>query len=183
MSKPSSGYFSGTAGSQNSSKNLSQTDYGSVIIFSKDSGEKEYPTKYKQMSSKKLKMLREKKKNRTITKEEYKRLEWQRRLTSRRNEAVKGFWERESYLIKNNLSTTRNWSAQQRRDILSGKKPRYKGKTIISHHTYSVARYPHLANKAELIFPATHYEHFYGWHGGNTRNSLPGKPIEKIFEF
>ena len=55
--------------------------------------------------------------------------------------------------------------------------------TLDSHHTYSVAKYPHLANRGELIYPATKYEHRQGWHGGNMRNSLPGKPINKIEEF
>jgi len=64
MSKPSSGHFKGTTGIRNSS---AQSDEKNDIIESKKKTEfVEHPTKYKQLSSKKLKMLREKAKNRTI---------------------------------------------------------------------------------------------------------------------
>ena len=183
MSKPSSGHFNGTTGSKNTSRYLSQKTTNNGIIATNKLDTREHPTKYKQLSSKKLKVLREKVRNRTITKAEYKQLDWQRRLTARRNQAIKDFWERESFLVKHNLPTTRSWNAQQRRDLLSGKRPKYKGKTVVSHHTYSVAKYPHLANRMDLIYPATYNEHLYGWHGGNTRNSLPGKPIKTIKDF
>ena len=183
MSKPSSGHFIGTTGNKNASKNLSRCNDRNVIILPKNLDLREHPTKYKQMSSKKLKALREKEANRTLTKEEYKHKEWQRRLSARRKEAIKQFWENERRLIKQNLPTTRNWSAEQRQEILSSKQPKYKGKTMASHHTYSVAKYPHLANRKELIYPVTFVEHVYGWHGGNTKNSLPGIPIKMIKEF
>ena len=183
MSKPSSGHFIGTAGSNSTFKILSQKDYKSVIITPKGIDLREHPTKYKQMSSKKLKSLREKEANRTLTKAEYKHKEWQCRLSARRKEAITQFWKNERKRIKQNLPTTRNWSAEQRQAILSGKQPKYKGKTISSHHTYSVAKYPHLANRKELIYPATFYEHVHGWHGGNTKRSLPGVPIKMIKEF
>ncbi|MBR2750990.1 MAG: hypothetical protein IKD90_07655 [Clostridiales bacterium] len=183
MSKPCSGHFSGTTGSRNASKNLSRNTDSNDIISPKGLDLREHPTKYKQMSSKKLKALREKEANRTLTKEEYKHKEWQRRLTARRKEAITQFWKKERRLIKLNLPTTRNWSAAQRQEILSGKQPKYKGKTMASHNMYSVAKYPHLANRKELIYPVTFYEHVYGWHGGNTKNSLPGIPIKMVKEF
>lgn len=183
MAKPSSGHFSGTAGSKNAYKNLSRNIDRDAIILPRGLDLREHPTKYKQMSSKKLKVLRQKEANRTLTKEEYKHKEWQRRLSARRKEAITEFWKNERRLIKHNLPTTRNWSAEQRQAILSGKQPRFKGKTMASHHTYSVAKYPHLANRKELIYPVTFYEHVYGWHGGNTKNSLPGIPIKMIKEF
>lgn len=31
--------------------------------------------------------------------------------------------------------------------------------------------------------PVTPYEHLYGYHGGNYKNSLPGKPINDIKQF
>ena len=34
----------------------------------------------------------------------------------------------------------------------------------------------------DIIYPVTKYEHRQGWHGGNMRNSLPGKPINRIEE-
>ncbi len=183
MSKPSSGHFNGTTGSNNASNNLSRSNVRSAILSPKGLDLREHPTKYKQMSSKKLKKLRDKEANRTLTKAEYKQMEWQRRLSARRKKAITQFWKNERKLIKRNLPTTRNWNAEQRRAILSGEQPKYKGKTITSHHTYSVAKYPHLANRKELIYPATIYEHVYGWHGGNTKNSLPGIPIKLIKEF
>ena len=185
MSKPSSGHFKGTGGSQARQARQYKpfTNGGTYGSIKSNLDLREHPTKYKQLSSKKLKSLREKEANRTLTKAEYKHKEWQKRLTARRNEAIKEFWEKESFLIQNHLPTTRNWSAPQRKDILAGKRPRFKGKVISSHHMYSVAKYPHLANRKEFIFPATFYEHVYGWHGGNTKNSLPGKPIKRIMEF
>ena len=74
-------------------------------------------------------------------------------------------------------ATTREWSDAQRESILSGFRPKYNGKTIQGHHTYSAGRYPHLANRGEVFFSVTFDEHLYGWHGGNFKNSLPGKPI------
>ena len=49
--------------------------------------------------------------------------------------------------------------------------------------SYSASQYPHLANKGEVIYSATPNEHFKGWHGGNWKNSLPGKPINSIDDF
>lgn len=183
MAKPSSGHFSGTAGSKNAYKNLSRNIDRDAIILPRDFDLRKHPAKYKQMSSKKLKVLRQKEANRTLTKEEYKHKEWQRRLAVRRNKAIKDFWAIERIRILNNLPTTRNWSAEQRQAILMKQRPKYKGRSLESHHTYSVAKYPHLSNRYELIYPATHNEHLNGYHGGNYRNSLPGKPINNIKDF
>ena len=30
-----------------------------------------------------------------------------------------------------------------------------------AHHTYSVKKYPHLANRGEIIFPTTFQEHLH----------------------
>ena len=86
MAKPSSGHFSGTAGKKTAYKNQYRNIDRDAIILPRDLDLREHPTKYKQMSSKKLKVLREKEANRTLTKEEYK--EWQRRLAVRRNKAI-----------------------------------------------------------------------------------------------
>ncbi len=176
MSKPSSGHFSGTVGSELSFRNLSQDNRQHAIIHSSEYDEKEHPTKYKQLSSKKLKELRIKEANRTITKSEYKRKEWQRRLDARRRAGINAFWDREKELIRHGKRTTRNWSASQISDILSNKRPKHKGVSLQSHHTYSVAKYPHLANVSELIYPVTRLEHQKRWHGNNYRTSLPGIP-------
>lgn len=181
MSKPSSGHFHGTTGSKNASKYLSQNTTNNGIIATNELDTREHPTKYKQMSSKKLKALREKVRNRTITKAEYKHLDWQRRLDARRKSGIDIFWEREAELIIHNLPTTRNWSAEQMVDILNGKRPKYKGESMQSHHTYSVAKYPHLANIGYLVYPATRSEHTKRWHGGNFKNNLPGRPVNSSF--
>ena len=159
-----------------SQKNFSQIQGKSSIIASKEFDTREHPTKYKQLSPKKRKELRQKLLNRTITMEEYKRLEWQKRLDKRRRDGIDAFWAREAVLIETNQPTTRNWTAEQRAAILKGKRPKFKGQTIYSHHKYSVAKYPHLANIGKLIYPATFREHFERWHGKDYKNSLPGRP-------
>lgn len=181
MSKPSSGHFKGTGGSQ-ARQYKPFTNGGTYDSIKRDLDLREHPTKYKQLSSKKLKLLREKEAKRTLTKVEYKHKEWQRRLTARRDKGIKSFWKEERKRILKGLPTTRNWNAKQRKDIIAGKRPKFRGKTIVSHHTYSVSKYPHLANRKELIYPATFREHIYGWHGGNTRQSFPGKPVKPLKE-
>ena len=176
MSKPSSGHFSGTAGINNASYNQSQHNNINVIITPKGLDLKEHSTKYKQMSSKKRKELHEKEQARTITKSEKKRLDWQKRLDARRRTGINLFWDKERYLISHNLPTTRNWSAEQRTDILNHKTPKFNSKPMQSHHTYSVAKYPHLSNLGDLIYPVTTYEHTNRWHYKGTKNILPGRP-------
>ena len=48
----------------------------------------------------------------------------------------------------------------------------------LQYHTYSAKKYPHLADRGEVIFPTTFQEHLHDWHGGNWNNSLPGKRIK-----
>ncbi len=175
MSKPSSGHFKGTMGANNSRADQSASDKKHDIIR-KGLDLREHPTKYKQLSSPKRKELREKFQNRTITKAEYKRLNWQKRLDSRRTAGIEAFWDSERDRISSNLRTTRNWSAEQRADILNHKRPKYNGQTLQSHHMYSVSKYPHLANQGSLIYPVTRYEHSNRWHYKGYKNSLPGRP-------
>jgi len=184
MSKSNSGHFSGTAGARSSEYTLSAHSKvtkpsESDIIASRVKGLdlREHPSKYKQLSSKKMTALRKKKQARTMTKQEYKTYESNKRLSARRDKGVKEFWNQEKIRIMNGAPTSRNWTPQQMHDILNDRKPKKNGKTIHAHHTYSVSKYPHLANRGEVLFPATFREHLYGWHGGNFKNSLPGKPI------
>ncbi|MED1790089.1 hypothetical protein P4V47_21890 [Brevibacillus laterosporus] len=93
--------------------------------------------------------------DRTITKEEWKRLEWNKRLASRRDEGVENFWDQERTRIRNGEPTTRQWSQEQLNDILNNKTPKYNGKSIAGHHAYSVSKYPPLADKGEIIYPAS----------------------------
>jgi hypothetical protein len=184
MSKSNSGHFSGTNGAKLSrytmiahSKATKPSE--SDIISSRVKGFDlhEHPSKYKQLSSKRMTALRRKQQARTMTKHEYKTYESNKRLSARRDKGVQEFWNQEKTRIMNGSPTSRNWTPQQMHDILNDRKPKHNGKTMHAHHTYSVSKYPHLANKGEVIFPATFREHLYGWHGGNFKKSLPGKPI------
>lgn len=182
MSKEISGHFSRTTGYINALQ-IMESNYDNAIIALPDLDLREHPTKYKQLSSKKLKEFKAKETARTLNKEEYKRLDFNRRLNKRRNDGIKVFWDHEQFLILNNLPTTRDWTPSMREAIIKGERPTFEGKTIQSHHKFSVAKYPHLANIGAVIYPATRKEHIWGWHGGNTRNSLPGIPIKYIKEF
>jgi GHH signature containing HNH/Endo VII superfamily nuclease toxin len=133
-------------------------------------------TPYKIMGSKKMKILNEKVKNRTITREEWKQLQWNKRFKRRRDRGVDNFWEQEKVRVMNG-NPTRNWTPEQTKDILNGNIPKHNGKPIIGHHAYSASKYPQLADKGEIIYPVTFREHLYRWHGGNYRDSLPGRPI------
>ena len=177
MSKPNSGHFKGTTGINMSYKKWSLKNHNSAIINFEGLDLREHPTKYKQLSSRRLKILREKEAARTITKSEYKQLDWQKRLDARRKAGIDAFWNKEKILIKRNMKTTRNWSSAQKADIMHDKRPKYKGFPIQSHHTYSVTKFPHLANLGFLIYPVTKYEHTNRWHARNFKTSLPGKPM------
>ncbi|WP_273834231.1 hypothetical protein [Guptibacillus sedimenti] len=90
---------------------------------------------------------------------------------------VNDFWYQERQRIINNESPTRNWDQKQVSDILNGKKPKVDGKTVQGHHTFSASQYPHLANKGEIIYPATLNEHLNGWHGGNWKKASQVKGL------
>ena len=140
----------------------------------------EHPLTNKQLSSKKMTEIKSKIDNRTATKAEYEAYEWNKRFSSRRREGVKQFWNQERERIINGESTTRNWTTEQIQDILNGKTPKYDGKPIQGHHSYSASKYPHLANKGEIIYPVTPNEHLKGWHGGNFKNSSPGADLRTV---
>ncbi|MDO4498623.1 MAG: hypothetical protein Q4B51_03245 [Coriobacteriaceae bacterium] len=179
MSKPPSGLFHGTKGDR-----AYRGDAESVIAARvKGLDLREHPTTQKQLGNKQRKEIRKKIKNRTATRTEWKQIEWDRRIRKRRKDGIDDFWAKEAIRLSNGEKSTRNWSPEQASQILAGKKPKFNGKTMESHHTYSVRKYPHLANLGEIIYPATQTEHRKGWHGGNTRNSLPGRRIRPINEF
>jgi hypothetical protein len=179
MSKPPSALFRGTKG------DIAFHGNAESVIAARTVGLDlhEHPAKQKQLGAKQRKEINKKIKNRTATREEWKRKEWDRRIRERRKKGVDEFWAQEAIRISTGQKGTRNWSSDQVSQILSGKKPLFNGKTTQSHHTYSVAKYPHLANLGAIIYPATYFEHRMGWHGGNTRNSLPGRRIRPITEF
>jgi len=142
-----------------------------------------HPTQQKQLSAKKMKELKGKIDNRTITKVEYEQYTWNKKFAKHRDLGVKEFWYQKRQRLLNGKTPTRNWTTEQANEILNGGRPKFNGKTMQGHHSYSASQYPHLANKGEIIYPATFDEHFYGWHGGNWRESLPGKPINPFDEF
>lgn len=183
MSKSISGHFKSTQGFINHPAYSYSQYEAKMYEFSLKEKPEPYPLKYKQLSSKKLKSLRDKKNNRTITKKEYKILEWHKRLAKRRNEGIDKFWIIEKKKLQAGLPGTRHWTEAQITDILNNKRPKYNNQTINSHHTYSVKDYPHLANRHDLIYPVTPYEHLYGWHGGNFSKSSHGKPVKNILQF
>ena len=175
MSKGNSGLFHGTAGA-----NVAVLSHGQDIIASRVAGMdlREHP-RGKSLSAKQRKEIAAKIKNRTATKSEYERYYSDSRFSKRRKEGVRQFWVQEQMRILSGKETTRDWSTAQRQAILRSKRPKYNGKTVQGHHTYSASKYPHLANQGAVIFPVTFDEHLYGWHGGNFKNSLPGRPIKQ----
>ncbi len=50
-------------------------------------------------------------------------------------------------------------SNEQIEEVLNNNVPKYNGKAITGHHSYSASKYPHLADKGEVIYPATFNEH------------------------
>lgn len=142
---------------------------------------REHPTF--QLNGKRLKEVRNKIGSRTATRQEYKQYTHSQRLIKRRKTGIRQFWIQERKRIMNGKTTTRAWSAEQTRAILEHRLPQYKGHSIAGHHIYSVLKYPHLANRGEVIYPVTFREHFWGWHGGSFKRSLPGIPFHDIKDF
>ena len=142
-----------------------------------------HPTTQKQLSQKRMRELKQKIADRTITREEFEQYDWNKRFSKRRDMGVREFWDLEQERLLSGEKGTRNWSGDQIKDILSGKRAKFDGKTLQGHHTYSASQYPHLANRPEVIFPVTFNEHFYGWHGGNWKMSLPGERINIMEDF
>ncbi|MGM0817221.1 MAG: T7SS effector LXG polymorphic toxin [Bacillota bacterium] len=134
-------------------------------------------TPYKSLNRSQQKKIKEKIENRTVTKEEYKRYQWDRRFSKRRATGVTEFWKQEKKRILDGESTTRNWTIEQKQEILKSKKPQYNGKSIIGHHIYNAMNYPHICNRGELIYPVTSREHLKGWHGGSYSKNAPGRPV------
>ena len=179
MTKPESGLFKGTSGIEDF--------YGDAerVIASRvaELDLREHPLQQSQLSSNKLKRLREKVKKRIATREDYYLLIWSKRLKRRRQDGVDSFWDAERERIIRGEKTTREWTEEQKQAIMRGDKLRFNGKAMESHHSYSVSKFPHLANLGNVIYPATHIEHLKGWHGGAYRNSKPGRRIRRIREF
>ena len=179
MTKPDSGLFKDTIGLDDF--------YGDAesVIAARVAGLDltPHPITQKQLSAKQMERLKTKIENRTATKEEYVQYMWNKRFKKRRDKAIKDFWDVEMLILSKGEKGTRNWTDEQIVEILKGNKAKFAGKTVEGHHAYSASEFPHLANNYLVIYPATHNEHLKGWHGGNYKNSLPGRRIRRIKEF
>ena len=177
MSKSLSNHFHGTTGERKFM--ASQEKYEDDIIEERVRGLdlRAHPVKHK--SSLSVREIKKRIANRTATIEDYRKLDRINRLNAKRKAAVNDFWVAERERIINNEPTTRNWTAEQRLIILNGGRPKVNGKTIQGHHTYSVSQFPHLAGNHKVIYPVNFEEHLYEWHGGNFKQSLPGKPFKR----
>ena len=188
MSKPNSGLFP-TGGQLNVLAEIVVTasSYEEAVKLiaqrAKDLDLREHALGYTLPSKAKINEIKTNIKNRTATKQDYMLYASYKRFEKRRKRGVDRFWKEERRRLKLGLPGTRNWTRKQREDILAGKRPKFNGKTIEAHHTYSAHKYPHLADVAAILFPASHEEHHEGWHGGDYKKSQPGKPIKDIFEF
>ncbi|SNT17308.1 Predicted ribonuclease, toxin component of the YeeF-YezG toxin-antitoxin module [Bacillus sp. OK838] len=134
-------------------------------------------TPYKSLSRDQQKKIKEKIENRTVTKEEYNRYQWDKRFSKRRAAGVNEFWKQEKKRVIDAEPTTRDWTNEQIQEILKGKKPKYNEQSIIGHHTYNAMNYPHISNRGALIYPVTSREHLKGWHGGSYSKNAPGRPV------
>lgn len=179
MSKPLSGLFRGTRGER------FHTGDVEAVIASRAAGLdlREHPLDRKQLSARQVRAIRAKIASRTATREEYEAYEWSKRFGERRRKGVSEFWRQERERLLAGLPGTRNWSQEDIARIIAKKRPRHAGKPIEAHHTFSASLFPHLANRGEIIYPATHFEHLQAWHGGNYRKSLPGRRIRRFNEF
>ncbi len=163
-----------TTTAEQSSFTVSDDAASSVIRTAEGTAPKAYGTPYRQLSSRQVSRLQNKVDSRTITRDEWKRLDWHERLQMRRQRGRDAFWSAEREKLADKLPATRNWSQEAAEEILAGRQPR----GIFSHHKYSVSQYPQLADDPNNIFPATFFEHFFRWHGGSWRLPTHGKPLK-----
>ena len=177
MSKAISNHFHGTTGERRFLK--TQEQYEDDIIKDRVQGLDltEHPVKHK--SSLSIKEIKRRIDDRTATVEDYRKYDRIKRLSVKRKDAVNDFWIAERERLLNNEPGTRNWTAEQRKIIIHGGRPKVNGKTMQGHHTYSVSVFPQLAGNHKVIYPVSFEEHLYEWHGGNFKNSLPGKPFKR----
>jgi hypothetical protein len=152
---------------------LTATTGGGTVTSAGTGGPTAYGTPYRQLSRSRIQHLEAKVTDRTITRSEWKHLEWQRRLTLRRQSGIDAFWAEERERLSLGLAGTRNWNDAAREAILGGGQP----SGIFSHHRYSVSQYPQLANDPSNVMPLTFREHFQKWHGRNWRNATHGVPL------
>jgi GHH signature containing HNH/Endo VII superfamily nuclease toxin len=140
-----------------------------------------YETPHKPLTPKQRKLLKAKVEDRTISQDEYNRLQWDRRFANRRATGVRRFWASERNRLLEGKPGTRNWTDEQKADILANRVPKQDGRPIEGHHKYNALDHPHIANNGENIYPASWPEHFERWHGGNFRNDTFGNPLNPLY--
>ncbi|MEM9213245.1 MAG: DUF4157 domain-containing protein [Cyanobacteria bacterium P01_F01_bin.150] len=141
-----------------------------------------YRTPFSPLTSSQKQELEQKLSDRTLSKEEWDHLDWDRRFGNRRARGVSRFWSKERRNLKTGESGTRNWSLEQQEAILAGKTPKFDDISIEGHHKYSALSYPQLADNPDYIYPTTRNEHLKRWHGGDYQNSTHGSPLDPDFE-
>jgi hypothetical protein len=139
-------------------------------------------TPFQPLTPKQKANLKKKLKDRTITKQEYQQLQWDRRFSNRRKKGVDRFWSNERRKLKNGEPGSRNWTPEQKADILNGKTPKFKNKPMEGHHRYNALDHPQIADDPLNIYGATNDEHFSRWHGDNYRNDTFGFPLKEGFD-
>lgn len=176
MSKPAADLFPESAG------DLAFRGNAEAVIAERTVGLdlNPHPTAMTHLTPKQRREIKRRIANRTATREDFKRFEWDRRFHNRRRRGVRAFWKSERDRILHGQTPTRNWTPKQKEDILAGKVPKFEGKPMPAHHSFSALLYPHLADRKEVMYPATQFEHLHGWHGGSYKNSLPGKRFKPI---
>lgn len=139
-------------------------------------------TSYKPLTPKQKKALNQKLNDRTMSRDEYNQLQWDRSFNNRRKRRVDRFWGEEKKRLKAGKEGTGSWNEVQANDIMNGKTPTYNGDPIEGHHKYNALDYPQLADDPSNIYPATNSENFNRWHGGNWQNDTSGVPNNPLFE-
>ncbi|WP_232097391.1 polymorphic toxin-type HINT domain-containing protein [Gimesia maris] len=140
-----------------------------------------YGTPFQPLSKSQRTALKSKLDDRTITQQEFKHLEWDRRFANRRATGVRRFWASERVRLRAGEPGTRAWTPEQAEAILAGRKPQFNGETLEGHHLFNALDHPHIANESWNIYPATRTEHFQRWHGGNWQNDTFGQPLNPLF--
>lgn len=106
-------------------------------------------------------------------------------------DGVDNFWRRKRDLVLKEKGT-RNWTIEQQKQIIDGKKPLFisedgKPQSFEGHHMYSKEEYPKYAASSENIQALTKTkEHIQGAHGGATKIPTKGYYDEitgEMFDF
>ncbi|SDE28252.1 RHS repeat-associated core domain-containing protein [Riemerella columbipharyngis] len=97
-----------------------------------------------------------------------------RELEQKRRKGIERAWKEEQELIKRGLGGTREWTEQEKEELLkTGKVKDYYG-----HHINSVSTHPHLADNPDNVQFVKFDEHLE-LHSGNFHNSTTGELLNR----